>query len=93
MKQNDRMMRDFVTGGINVGLVAAIGGLRQAGWRIEDIAAQVPVIQKTVGNEAIRAAGLNGGPRVSNLYEHMETFGDGVCMRMQELRADDIASN
>jgi hypothetical protein len=53
----------------------------------------MPIIGKTCGNEAIRAAGLNGGPRVSSLYEHMNLFGEQLCERLRELRTMDISTN
>lgn len=93
MKKNDRIERDWIMGGCHVGVVAAVCGLRDIGWGIEEIAAQMPNVQKACGNESIRAAGMNGGPRVSNLYEHMEQYGELVGERLRELRADDISSN
>lgn len=93
MKQHDRAVRDFVAGGWNVGLVAAIRDLTAAGWSVHKIAAQVPVLQKHAGNESIRAAGVNGGPRVSDLYDHMEAFGESLALRMLELRQDEISTN
>jgi hypothetical protein len=76
-----------------VGVAAAVCSLRERGWGVQEIAAQLPNIQKTCGNEAIRAAGMNGGPVVLSLYEHMERFGESVAERLRELRADDISSN
>jgi hypothetical protein len=93
MKKTDRVMRDFVQGGWNVGLVTAIRDLLAADWTVQQIAAQMPVLQKHAGNEAIRAAGLNGGPRVDSLYEHMETYGGILAFRLRELRTMDISTN
>lgn len=93
MKQHDKATRDLVTGGWNVGLVAAIRDLTAAGWSVAQIAAQVPVLQKHAGNESIRAAGMNGGPRVSDLYDHMEAFGQALAQRMLELRQDEVSTN
>ena len=93
MKRNDGAEREFVESGWNVGLVTAIRDLVEAGWTVPQIAAQVPVLQKHAGNEAIRAAGLNGGPRTENLHDHMETYGGVLAFRMRELKADDISAN
>lgn len=93
MKTNDKAIREFVAGGWNVGLAAAISDLAVAGWSAQQIAAQVPVIQKHCGNEAIRAAGLNGGPRASDLYDHMEKFGEAMAQRLMELRTDEVCTN
>lgn len=93
MKKDDRVMRDYVMGGNYVGTVATICSLRENGWSVEDIAAQMPIIGKTCGNESIRAAGLNGGPRVDSLYEHMETYGGILAFRLRELRTMDISTN
>ena len=93
MKKDDRVMRDYVMGGNYVGTVATICSLRENGWSVEEIAAQMPIIGKTCGNESIRAAGLSGGPRVSSLYEHMNLFGEQLCERLRELRTMDISTN
>lgn len=93
MKRNDRAERALVESGWNVGLVTAIRDLVHAGWTIHQIAAQMPVLQKHAGNEAIRAAGLNGGAQAENLHEHMETWGGILAFRMQELKTDDISTN
>ena len=53
MKKDDRVMRDYVMGGNNVGTVATICSLRENGWSVEEIAAQMPIVGKTCGNEAI----------------------------------------
>lgn len=93
MRRNDRAERALVESGWSVGLVTAIRDLVAAGWTVQQIAAQVPVLQKHAGNEAIRAAGLNGGPPAENLLKHMETYGGILAFRMRELQADDISAN
>lgn len=93
MKKDDRVVRNWVMGGDYVGTVATICSLRENGWSVEEIAAQMPIIGKTCGNEAIRAAGLNGGPQVASLYEHMNLFGEQLGEKMRELRTMEKSTN
>jgi hypothetical protein len=93
MKRDDRVVRDWVMGGCSTAVVAAACSLRDSGWSLQEIAAQMQNIQKTAGNESIRAAGLNGGPRVSSLYDHMEAFGESIADVLRQHRSDEIHSN
>lgn len=86
MKSNDKAVKDWVMAGNYVGAVAAVEVLLLRCWNVAEVAAQMPALGKACGNEAIRAAGLNGDTRVQSLHDHMEAFGAGLGRQIADSR-------
>lgn len=74
MKSDRRALNEFIMGGANVGIVECVLALSCMGWKNDEIAALMPEIQKCAGNEAIKAAGINGGAPVTSLHDHMRSW-------------------
>lgn len=75
MKTDRKAVNNWVMGGTYVGTVECVLALSCMGWKNDEIAAAMPDILKAAGNEAIRAVGMNGGPAVPNLHDHMRAWG------------------
>lgn len=75
MKLDRRALNDWVMGAANGGIVECILSLSCVGWKPDEITGAFSEIISAAHNEAIRAAGLNGGTPVANLRDHMLAWG------------------
>lgn len=86
MRADRKAMNDFIMGGVNLGIVAAVLRLRDLGWDDSCITERMQEIHKSAGDEAVRSSGINCGPAVPSLLEHMRFVGRSMAEQMHAAR-------
>ena len=84
MRADRKATNEWIMGATYLGLVTAICHLRESGRDIEWIVRHVEKIQKECGNEAMQAAGLNGGGSVLSLHDHIKAFAVGLAQQLDQ---------